>query len=269
MMTTRGTPASTASMTAALVNAGGTKTTDTSAPVCATASATVPNTGTDTVPSVPSAAGKSTDVPALRGLTPPTTFVPDASMRVVCFWPSEPVMPWTITLDASVRKIAIGLFSRLCCSRAGVRAGSGGGRGGVGELGGLVRAAVHGVGERDERVRGLGEDPPALLDVVAVEAHHERLGLVVAEDLERRDDAVRPRVARGDAAEDVHEDALDLRVRRDDVEAGSHHLGGGAAADVEEVRRLHAAVPLAGVRDDVERAHDQPGAVADDPDLAV
>ena len=61
--------------------------TETSAPVAAMASATVPKTGTWTPP------GKSTVVPALRGLTPPTTWVPEASIRVVCFMPSEPVMP--------------------------------------------------------------------------------------------------------------------------------------------------------------------------------
>src|SRR5690625_5462307 len=35
---------------------------------------------------------KSTEVPALRGLTPPTMVVPDSSIRRVCFWPSAPVM---------------------------------------------------------------------------------------------------------------------------------------------------------------------------------
>ena len=42
MITTRGIPASTASITADLVKAGGTKITETSAPVAAMASATVP-----------------------------------------------------------------------------------------------------------------------------------------------------------------------------------------------------------------------------------
>ena len=46
--------------------------------------ATVPNTGTETPPS------KSTVVPALRGLTPPTMEVPLLSIRWVCFMPSEP-----------------------------------------------------------------------------------------------------------------------------------------------------------------------------------
>ena len=56
---------------------------------------------------------------------------------------------------------------------------------------------------------------------------------------------------------------------QDDVEAGGHHLGRGAAADVEEVGGLDAAVLLAGVGDDVERRHHQARAVADDADLAV
>jgi hypothetical protein len=104
MTTARPICASTASMTASLANAGGTKMTLTSAPVSFIASATPPNTGT-LVPS------KSTDWPALRGLTPPTIAVPEASMRWVCFMPSEPVMPWTMTLLFSLRKIDICLQS--------------------------------------------------------------------------------------------------------------------------------------------------------------
>ena len=125
------------------------------------------------------------------------------------------------------------------------------------------------VGQGDERVGGAREDRAALLDVVAVQADDERLGGRVAEDLEGLHDAVGDRVAGGDAAEDVDEDALDLRVAEDDVEAVRHDLGGGSAADVEEVGGLDAAVLLAGVGDDVEGGHDEPGAVADDADLAV
>src|SRR3954449_12931682 len=98
--TASGISASIASITADLVNAGGTKMTDTSAPVSLIASATVANTGS----SVPS---KSTLVPALRGLTPPTTLVPAASIRLVCLEPSEPVMPWTMTLESLVSQIAM------------------------------------------------------------------------------------------------------------------------------------------------------------------
>jgi hypothetical protein len=80
--TQSGISASMASLTASLVNFGGTNTTDTSAPVASMASLTVPNTGRP-----------SCVVPALRAFTPPTTLAPEASMRRVCLVPSPPVMP--------------------------------------------------------------------------------------------------------------------------------------------------------------------------------
>src|ERR1039457_6701005 len=95
-----GTRASIASVTAAFVPAGGTNTTETSAPVAAIVSATVPNTGTAVPP-------RSTVWPALRGLVPPTTFVPAASILRACLVPSEPVMPWIMTRLSPVRKIAM------------------------------------------------------------------------------------------------------------------------------------------------------------------
>src|SRR5690606_30499953 len=73
----------------------------------------------------------------------------------------------------------------------------------------------------------------------------------------------------GDAAEDVDEHALDLLVAEDDVESGRHDLGVRTAPDIEEVRRLDAAVLLTGVRDDVEGRHHQAGTVSDDTDLSV
>jgi hypothetical protein len=117
-------------------------------------------------------------------------------------------------------------------------------------------------------VRGL-QDGAALVDLVAVESHDERLGGGVAQDAEGVDDSVGDGVARRDAAEDVDEDALDLRVTQDDVEAGGHDGCRGSAADVEEVGGLDATVSLAGVGDDVERGHDEPGTVSDDSDLTV
>src|SRR5271167_4307795 len=101
--------ASIASITASLAPAGGTNTTDTSAPVAAMVSATVPNTGT----SVPF---RSMVWPALRGLVPPTIAVPAASIRAPCLRPSEPVMPWIITRLWPVRKMAIS-----CSLRGGAR----------------------------------------------------------------------------------------------------------------------------------------------------
>src|SRR4051812_19358011 len=221
--------ASMASTTAALVNAGGTKMTDTSAPVSLIASDTDANTGS-AVPSLgppSSPPANETVVPALRGLTPPTTLVPAASIRRVCLEPSEPVMPWTMTLESLVSQIAMSSLPR---SR---------------ELGGPRGRSVHRVHSLDERVVRLVQDGPAGLGVVAVEADHERLAdllAALAEQGESLDDAVGDLVARGDAAEDVHEDRLHGRVAEHDLEAVGHHLGAGAAADVEEVGRLDVAV---------------------------
>src|SRR6478736_4940752 len=195
MTTASGMPASIASVAAALVKAAGTKMTLTSAPVASIASATEPNTGTVVPPS------NSTVVPALRGLTPPTIAVPERSIRWVCFMPSEPVMPWTMTLESAVRKMAMGVVSLFAL--VGSVAG--------GQLGGLAGGAVHGVLDEDSGV------------------------------VELADDAVGHGVAGGDAAEDVHEHAPDLGVGQDDVQPVGHHLGARAATDVEEVGRLLAA----------------------------
>ena len=51
----------------------------------------------------------STVVPALRALTPPTTWVPALSISAVCLVPSPPVMPWTMTLESLLRKIDMSL----------------------------------------------------------------------------------------------------------------------------------------------------------------
>ena len=114
---------------------------------------------------------------------------------------------------------------------------------------------------------GLGEEPPALLVVGPVEAHDQRGG-----DVHPRQglhDPVGDLLALGDAAEDVDEDRLHLVVGVDDLEGVGHHVGRRAAADVEEVGRLHAAVVLPGVRDDVQGRHDQAGTVTDDANFAV
>src|SRR5699024_4078230 len=130
---------------------------------------------------------------------------------------------------------------------------------GAGQFGRAVGAAVHGVGEGDQRVVPLVQDGPSVLDVVAVEPHHELLRGGVTEQVESPDDALGDLVASGDATEDVHEHALDLVVTEDDVQTGGHHLGVGAAADVQEVGGLDAAVLLPGVGDHVQGGHDQSG----------
>ena len=247
MTTTSGSAASIASTTAALANLGGTKTTETSAPVAATASWQESNTGM----SRPSAV---TVWPPLPGVTPATMFACDPSMRIVCLVPSEPVMPWTRILEFSVRKIAIGVRP------PGPRA--------------RPRGARHRPSCRPAPRAGcprrwrICRPRSALLP-----SRRTTSGLVTGSPLsasicERLHDAVGDRVARGDAAEDVDEDGLDLGVAEDDLEAVGHDLRRGAAADVEEVRRLLPAELLARVGHDVERAHHEARAVADDPDRA-
>src|SRR5690349_5932819 len=156
--------ASIASITASLANGGGTKTTDTSAAVSFIASSTPPKTVRSLPPIV-------TVVPALRAFTPPTMFVPAASILVVCLVPSPPVMPWTMTLLFSLRKIDIS-GSRRC------------------QLGDLVGRVVHGRHLGHEGVVRLVQDLPPLDDVVAVQPHDQGLGGGVAEDLQRLDDPV-------------------------------------------------------------------------------
>src|SRR4051812_28601772 len=81
---------------------------------------------------------------------------------------------------------------------------------------------------------------------------------------DHREDALRDLVTPSDATEDVDEDALHLLVREHDLERGLHDRFLRAPAHVEEVRG-------AAARDlhRVERAHDEPRPVADDPDVAV
>ena len=122
--------------------------------------------------------------------------------------------------------------------------------------------------ESDERVGGLVEDRASLLDVVAVEADDERLGCRVAERLQSA--LTMPLATASHAVippKTLTKTDLTCGIAEDDVEAVGHDLGRGAAADVEEVRRLHAAVLLTGVGDDVEGRHDEACAVADDADL--
>ena len=106
------------------------------------------------------------------------------------------------------------------------------------------------------------EDRAALVGVGAVEADHDRR--VDLHPLERLHDAVGDLFALGDAAEDVDEDRPHVGVVVDDLERAGHHVGVGAAADVEEVGR--AATDLV---DDVDGAHREPGAVGDHADRAV
>src|SRR6516165_10786560 len=254
MTMTSGICASIASMTAFLAPAGGTKTTEVSAPVAAIVSATVPKTGTW-------ANSRSTVWPALRGLVPPTTVVPAASILRPCLRPSEPVMPWIMIRLSPVRKTAI---SGSCRGRGRRVAGR--------QFRGAARGVVHGVGLLDHAETGVAEDRPARRGVVAVEAHHDRPGDLLApsaEHAQRRHDAVRYLVAGRDAAEHVDQHAAHVRVRQHYLQAVGHDLGRGPAADVEEVSGADPAERLAGLCHHVEGGHDQPGPVADDAHLPL
>src|SRR6201993_1326010 len=187
MTTSSGISASMASMMASLANFGGTKMIDTSAPVPSSASVTLPNPGSLTIR--PPLSSCVTVVPALRAFTPPTIWVPALSIRAVCTVASLPVMPWTMTL--------LSLFRKIDISRSPLS--------GARQLGGLVGGLVHRGHQRHQRVVGIGQDPPAFIDVVAVEAHHQRLVGLAAQDLQRLDDSGGHRVARGEAAEHVDE----------------------------------------------------------------
>src|SRR5215467_4718816 len=190
---TSGIAASIASITALLVPAGGTNTTDTSAPVAAMVSATVPNTGTCVPP-------RSTVCPALRGLVPPTTWVPAATIRRPCLLPSEPVMPWIRIRLSPFRKIGIS------CSRRGRGRPLPAGR----QLRRAARGIVHRVNLLEHGQSRVGEDAASLCRVVAVQPDHDRVAHLLAapgEHAQRRNDAVGDLVARGDAAEDVDQHA--------------------------------------------------------------
>src|SRR6266702_366754 len=160
--TTSGIFASIASMTAFFAPAGGTKTTEVSAPVADIVSATVANTGTWAPP-------RSTVWPALRGLVPPTTVVPAASIRRPCLRPSEPVMPWIMIRLSPVRKIAISCSCRGCRARAG------------GQFRCPPGGVIHGLDLLHHgQQASVGENTPALGCLVALQPDHDGVGHLLA-----------------------------------------------------------------------------------------
>src|SRR6516162_2233453 len=102
----------------------------------------------------------------------------------------------------------------------------------------------------------------ALFDIGALEPHHQRY--LEANLLHGPDHALGNHVASHDAAEDVDQDALYVGIGGDDLEGRGDLFHGGAAADIEEVCRLHA-VEL----DDVHGRHGKARAVDHAADRAV
>src|SRR5438270_9044934 len=108
----------------------------------------------------------------------------------------------------------------------------------------------------------LPEDLPTLLLACPAHPHDKRdLHLQV---VARSDDTLRDLVPARDHTEDVDQDAFDFGVHQDHGQRVLDDLGLGAPTDVAEVRRL-----TAGALHEVERAHTQARAVADDPDVSV
>jgi hypothetical protein len=71
-------------------------------------------------------------------------------------------------------------------------------------------------------------------------------------------------VAARDTAKDVEQHRLDLRIGEDHLDRAGDRLRPRTAARVQEVGRC-----AARLGDHVQRGHDQPGSVAEDPDIAV
>src|SRR5680860_1179637 len=82
-------------------------------------------------------------------------------------------MPWTTTRLSSLRNIAMSPSPLFRC-----------------QLGGPVGRAVHRVRQRHQRVVGIVEDAPSLLDIVPVQSDHERLVGLVAEQFKGVHDTV-------------------------------------------------------------------------------
>src|SRR5690606_4675431 len=96
----------------------------------------------------------------------------------------------------------------------------------------------------------------------ALEAHDERN--LETDIPDGGDHAFGDDVALHDAAEDVDEDALHRRIRRDDLEGGRHLLLARTAADVEEVGGF-GAIEL----DDIHGRHGKARAIDHAADIAV
>src|SRR6516225_6597410 len=185
-------------------------------------------------------------VPPLPGEVPPTILVPYAIACSEWKVPFLPVKPWQITLVFLSIKMDIALAqrSRFLHGRDD-----------------LLRGIVEIVGRRHVEI-GLRDDLLAEFDIGAFEPYHQRHAQ--AHFLHCGDDTLGNHVAFHDAAENIDQDALNVVIRRDDLEGGHHFFFGRAAADIKKIgRRL--AVKL----NDVHGGHGEAGAVDHAADGAV
>ena len=130
-------------------------------------------------------------------------------------------------------------------------------RGGDSEVGSFLHGGTY-----LDLEAGVGDNLAAFFDVGAFEAEDDRQ--LHVQLLRCGDDCGSENVDAQNAAEDVDEDRLNVRVGEKDAEGVFDLLLVGAAAYVEEVCGL-----AAGVLDDVHRRHGEAGAVDHAGDGAV
>src|SRR5262245_31596416 len=126
---------------------------------------------------------------------------------------------------------------------------------------GFLRRVLHSVSD-DEVQSGLFQHELSFFDVGAFQPNHDRFGDVQVAG--RFDDAARNHIASDNAAENVNQHGLYVRIGQQDSEGVLDPLLRSPAADVQKVRRL-----AAGQLDDVHRRHRQPRAIDHAGDVAV
>src|SRR5436190_9254493 len=146
-----------------------------------------------------------TSCPALPGVTPATTFVPYSRLRSEWKDPSFPVKPCTTTRVSSSMRIAIALGLPFHRKRRG-----------------LFGRLEHRCRRNDPLVRRIGENLAALLRIRPVEPNDDRNPRL--HPPERFDDSRVDEVATRDAAEDVHQHRLHLRIGKNHLERRRHQL---------------------------------------------
>src|ERR1041385_768379 len=147
--------------------------------------------------------------------------------------PLRPVKPWQMTF--------VFLSTRTAMS------------GGSDRLDDLLRGIIKIVGGNHVESR-FRDDALAEIDIGAFEPHHQRH--LQPDFLDGRYDAFGDDVTAHDPAEDIDQDAFDVRVGGDDLESRRHLLLCSAAPDIEKICR-RGAVEL----DDVHGGHGEAGAV--------
>ena len=170
--------------------------------------------------------------PPLPGVIPATIRVPYSSIARLWKSPSRPVMPWTTRRVSGPMRTLMRHAPRDAAT------------------------ALAAASSSDAAVVNRASSSRTAASAAFVPTIRTTIGTSRVCMRARLDQAAGDLVAAGDAAEDVDEDRIDLRVVEDDPHRGRDLVGPRATADVEEVGRL-AAGPL----DEIHRRHRKPGAV--------